>query len=193
VAPTGGRVRISTVHAAKGLEFRAVFVPGCELGLFPLAPSSPAPAEEPVDTAVTHHVASGTDPEERRVFYVAVTRAKEELTLSYCTFRRDSRTQPSPYLRELGSGLVRRAQLGTNDPPKAKKRARAPQPTPASSVDPGKREGSSKPASRRRGSGGSAGGSGDAQSPAGPGEARHESRGVQGSAASPAQRSDAGP
>src|SRR5688572_13794870 len=87
VAPTGGRVRISTVHAAKGLEFRAVFVPGCELGLFPLAPSSPAPEEEPADTAVTHHVASGTDPEERRVFYVAVTRAKEQLTLSYCTFR----------------------------------------------------------------------------------------------------------
>ena len=121
VSPTGGRVRISTVHAAKGLEFRAVFVPGCEMGLFPLAPSGPAP-EEPADTAITHHAAAGTDPEERRVFYVAVTRAKEELTLSYCTFRREARTQPSPYLRELGSGLRRRAQLGTSEPPKPRKR-----------------------------------------------------------------------
>ena len=128
-APEGGRVRISTVHAAKGLEFRAVFVPGCEQGLFPLAPagqSAPTPDDDPPDTAVTHHVASGTDPEERRVFYVAVTRAKEELTLSYCTFRRESRTQPSPYLRELGPGLLRRAKLGTSDPPTPRKRPTRP-------------------------------------------------------------------
>ncbi|HEU5316361.1 MAG TPA: UvrD-helicase domain-containing protein [Chloroflexota bacterium] len=134
-AAPAGRVRVSTVHAAKGLEFRAVYVPGCELGLFPLAPSrrtagdqadADAPPVEP-STAVPHHVASGTDPEERRVFYVAITRAKEELTLSYCTFRREGRTEPSPYLRELGSGLVRRTKLGTSEPaarrPAAKKSA----------------------------------------------------------------------
>jgi DNA helicase-2/ATP-dependent DNA helicase PcrA len=116
------RVRVSTVHAAKGLEFRAVYVPGCEIGFFPLAPSRRAgddevegPEVEP-SAAVPHHVASGTDPEERRVFYVAITRAKEELTLSYCTFRREGRTEPSPYLRELGSGLVRRTKLGTSEP-----------------------------------------------------------------------------
>jgi DNA helicase-2/ATP-dependent DNA helicase PcrA len=133
-AQTAGRVRISTVHAAKGLEFRAVYVPGCELGLFPLAPSrrEPSPEEPEVEapepepsTAVTHHFATGTDPEERRVFYVAITRAKEELTLSYCTFRREGRTQPSPYLRELGSGLVRRTKLGTSEPPAPRKRPTA--------------------------------------------------------------------
>jgi DNA helicase II / ATP-dependent DNA helicase PcrA len=131
-----GRVRVSTVHAAKGLEFRAVFVPGCEHGLFPLAPSRreagedrvavedppPIPAGPP-SSAVTHHFAPGADPEERRVFYVAVTRAMEELTLSYCTFRRDSRTKPSPYLREIGSGLLRRAKLGTSDPPTPKRKS----------------------------------------------------------------------
>src|SRR5688500_16883865 len=165
--PVGGRVRLSTVHAAKGLEFRAVFVPGCELGLFPLAPSSPAPAEEPADTAVTHHVASGTDPEERRVFYVAVTRAKEALTLSYCTFRLASRTPPSPFLPEPGPTLLRRAPPGTSHPPPPRKR---PQPAQdkgpagraraASNREPGERERAehaqrARPlANRARGSGG---------------------------------------
>jgi len=136
--PTGARVRVSTVHAAKGLEFRAVYVPGCELGLFPLSPARrDVPAGDdhaaqtplpPDDTAVTHHFGAGTDPEERRVFYVAVTRAKEELTLSYCTFRREGRTQPSPYLREIGAGLLRRARLGSSEPPAPRKRKKAPDP-----------------------------------------------------------------
>ncbi|MGI8424867.1 MAG: ATP-dependent helicase [Chloroflexota bacterium] len=128
-----GRVRISTVHAAKGLEFRAVFVPGCETGLFPLASTSSTPPLESATnagTGVTHHFAAGADPEERRVFYVAVTRAKQELTLSYCTFRRESRTQPSPYLRELGAGLLRRARLGTSQPP-APRKPRATKTAPA--------------------------------------------------------------
>jgi DNA helicase-2/ATP-dependent DNA helicase PcrA len=64
-----------------------------------------------------------TDPEERRVFYVAVTRAREELTLSYCTFRRDGRTQPSPFLADIGRGLLRRAKLGSDEPsPPAKRK-----------------------------------------------------------------------
>ncbi len=120
--PAAGRVRVSTVHAAKGLEFRAVYVPGCEVGLFPLSVAAQSSGDEPSDTAITHHFASGADPEERRVFYVAVTRAKEALTLSYCTFRRDARSAPSPYVRELGSGLVRRMKLGSSEPPPARKR-----------------------------------------------------------------------
>ncbi len=147
---TAGRVRVSTVHAAKGLEFRAVYVPGCEMGLFPLAPSRRAGGAEPdpgeitaamaamadpslapgsQSTLITHHFAEGADPEERRVFYVAITRAREDLTLSYCTFRRDHRSQPSPYLREIGSGLLRRAKLGTNEPPEPRKRKK-PAPAP---------------------------------------------------------------
>jgi DNA helicase-2/ATP-dependent DNA helicase PcrA len=113
VPATEGRVRLSTVHSAKGLEFRAVYVPGCELGLFPLGPKSTG-AEAP----------PATDPEERRIFYVAVTRAKEALTLSYCTFRRDARTQPSPFLQEIGRGLIRRAEFGTDKPRRSKQTRR---------------------------------------------------------------------
>jgi DNA helicase-2/ATP-dependent DNA helicase PcrA len=172
-APTQGRVRLSTVHAAKGLEFRAVYVPGCELGLFPLAGvksigagNDPAGGEGTDAAGVTPEMndqtfdeardaadgpgggaggvsASGdaepshagrraaapvVDPEERRIFYVAVTRAKESLTLSYCTFRRDARVQPSPYLAEIGRGLLRRAKLGTDEPAPIKPRRPAGRP-----------------------------------------------------------------
>jgi DNA helicase-2/ATP-dependent DNA helicase PcrA len=104
LAPAPGRVRLSTVHAAKGLEFRAVYVPGCEVGLFPLGSRREGDSQN-------------LDPEERRIFYVAVTRAREQLTFSYCTFRRDERTQPSPFLAEIGRGLLRRARLGSDEPP----------------------------------------------------------------------------
>jgi DNA helicase-2/ATP-dependent DNA helicase PcrA len=127
-----GRVRLSTVHAAKGLEFRAVYVPGCEMGLFPLGTRSGAGAaggaagpEDGTEDGPDEPPLPGHDPEERRVFYVAVTRARERLTLSYCTFRRDERTRPSPYLAEIGRGLLRRAKLGTDEPPAPKKAPRA--------------------------------------------------------------------
>jgi superfamily I DNA/RNA helicase len=124
---TRGRVRLSTVHAAKGLEFRAVYVPGCELGLFPLGSRGGPGAPEP-DPGQQAPPSPGLDPEERRVFYVAVTRARERLTLSYCTFRREERTRPSPFLAEIGRGLLRRAELGT-DEPRAPRRA-PPRPSP---------------------------------------------------------------
>jgi DNA helicase-2/ATP-dependent DNA helicase PcrA len=122
-APTQGRVRLATVHASKGLEFRAVYVPGCELGLFPLTSRKGSAAQD-----------EAADPEERRVFYVAVTRAKEELTLSYCTFRRDGRTQPSPFLADIGRGLLQRAKLGSDEPaPRRVKRKPASTPRPTGS------------------------------------------------------------
>ena len=52
-AQARGRVRLSTVHAAKGLEFRAVYVPGCEAGLFPLGPRNAAPAPASAETGDT--------------------------------------------------------------------------------------------------------------------------------------------
>ena len=66
------RVSLMTVHAAKGLEFPEVFVVGLEENLFPsqMALNSRADLEE-----------------ERRLFYVAVTRAKTKLTLAYATSR----------------------------------------------------------------------------------------------------------
>lgn len=59
-------VKIMTVHAAKGLEFPVVFIPALEEGIFPSALSIDEASKE----------------EERRLFYVAVTRAKEKLFLS---------------------------------------------------------------------------------------------------------------
>jgi DNA helicase-2/ATP-dependent DNA helicase PcrA len=67
-------VRLLTVHAAKGLEFRAVFVVGLEEGLFPHERSSRAAKIEDAE-------------EERRLFYVALTRAKERLYLTHASAR----------------------------------------------------------------------------------------------------------
>lgn len=66
------RVSLMTVHAAKGLEFRCVFVAGLEDDLFPNANARLYPKEM---------------EEERRLFYVAVTRAKEVCCLSYAKTR----------------------------------------------------------------------------------------------------------
>ena len=65
-------VTLMTIHAAKGLEFEAVFVAGLEEGLFPLGRS----LENPADLE-----------EERRLFYVAMTRAKKRLFISYANTR----------------------------------------------------------------------------------------------------------
>ncbi len=66
-------VTLMTVHSAKGLEFDTVFVTGLEEGLFPLAGAFDDPDEL---------------EEERRLFYVAATRAKRKLYLCYAMFRR---------------------------------------------------------------------------------------------------------
>lgn len=84
------RITLMSVHAAKGLEFRSVFVTGLEEQLFPSFMSMDSP--------------DGLD-EERRLFYVAITRAKELLTISYAQNRyrfgqvRDS--NPSRFLNEI--------------------------------------------------------------------------------------------
>lgn len=71
---TKNAVRLMTVHAAKGLEFKFVFVVGLEQGLFPHQRSGERKNEEDAE-------------EERRLFYVALTRAKEKLFLSFANFR----------------------------------------------------------------------------------------------------------
>jgi len=85
----GRGVRIMTVHASKGLEFSAVFLPRLEEGVFPHR-SALEDAEEM--------------EEERRLFYVAVTRAKEKLYLSYTTAKN---RKPSRFLKEIPSHLLR--------------------------------------------------------------------------------------
>lgn len=68
-------VRLMTVHASKGLEFSYVFITGLEEGLFP--------SDKDRDQKVSEEEAE----EERRLFYVAVTRAKKKLFLSYAETR----------------------------------------------------------------------------------------------------------
>jgi len=85
-----------TIHAAKGLEFHTVFIAGLEQGLIPHARS----LEEG-----EHNV-----EEERRLFYVAITRAKQRLYLSSCKTRRrrgnQQEAEPSPFLNELPADLL---------------------------------------------------------------------------------------
>lgn len=76
-------VLLMTAHAAKGLEFPCVFVCGAVEGVLPLKPRSDD-GEPVIDTAVVKaHYA-----EERRVFYVAVTRAEERLFITFPSIRR---------------------------------------------------------------------------------------------------------
>jgi DNA helicase-2/ATP-dependent DNA helicase PcrA len=90
-----GLVTLMTLHNAKGLEFRAVFVVGMEEGVFPHARSIEEQGLE----------------EERRLFYVGVTRAQERLTLTHASSRSLWGTRgynlPSRFLDELGSGIER--------------------------------------------------------------------------------------
>ena len=97
-------VTIMTVHAAKGLEFDLVFVPGLEDGLFPSSRS----VEE----------RNGLE-EERRLMYVAITRAKKELIISYAKSRYvfgDVQMQmPSRFIKELPEEEVEFEQMGYGD------------------------------------------------------------------------------
>ena len=88
-------VNIMTVHSAKGLEFEVVFIPGLEDGVFP---SSRATLE-----------LNGIE-EERRLLYVAITRARKILYLSLAqsrfTFGQMQISLPSPFLKELKGELL---------------------------------------------------------------------------------------
>ena len=71
----GEKINIMTIHSAKGLEFDAVFLPGWEEGLFPHQKSIDEKGVEGIE-------------EERRLAYVAITRAKKELYLSFANQRK---------------------------------------------------------------------------------------------------------
>jgi len=90
-AAAEGRVNLMTIHAAKGLEFPAVFVAAVERGLIPHARSM---EEENPNLE-----------EERRLFYVALTRAQSKLHVSWCASRRrmgkPTEAFPSPFIDEL--------------------------------------------------------------------------------------------
>ncbi len=82
-------VKMSTLHASKGLEYPFVFLVGCEEGLFPHGDS----------------VEEGNLEEERRLMYVGITRAKRQLTLTHCIKRKKQGQwqfpEPSRFIDEM--------------------------------------------------------------------------------------------
>ena len=99
--PRADRISLLTLHAAKGLEFPVVFIVGCEDGILPLRWGKSESAKRDDET-----------DEERRVFYVGVTRAKTKLYLSRARKRRwrgkIRELPPSPYLAAIEDGLLER-------------------------------------------------------------------------------------
>uniref|UniRef100_UPI0040569841 3'-5' exonuclease n=1 Tax=Candidatus Electronema sp. TaxID=2698783 RepID=UPI0040569841 len=93
-------VLLTTLHAAKGLEFKAVFLAGCEEGLLPLAPRIPLD-----DDAAAEHLR-----EERRLFFVGLTRAAETLYLTSAMERQGFagtvRPAPSSFLKEIPADIL---------------------------------------------------------------------------------------
>lgn len=95
-------VSLMTIHTAKGLEFKTVFLVGLEEGLFP------------------HEMCLAEEKqlsEERRLCYVGITRAMQKLYLSFCEIRRmrgeDRYNLPSRFLKELPQELLKQERVST--------------------------------------------------------------------------------
>lgn len=90
-------VQLMSVHAAKGLEFKVVYIVGAEYGLFP-------------HYGALHDPKCGGLEEERRLMYVAMTRAKEKLSLAMSAYRAEMSAYPrrsaSPFLGEIPAELL---------------------------------------------------------------------------------------
>ena len=93
-------VQLMTLHSAKGLEFKLVFLVGMEEGLFP--------SQQSVDDA-------GRLEEERRLCYVGMTRAMQQLYLTYAESRRlygrESYPRPSRFLREIPAEFLQEVRM----------------------------------------------------------------------------------
>lgn len=100
----GDAVTLITMHSCKGLEFPHVYIVGLEDGLLPH----------------TRSKVEGTLDEERRLFYVAITRAMQSLTISHCGGRKKygqlMPCHPSPFLKELPEDLVEHADAKAREP-----------------------------------------------------------------------------
>jgi len=100
----GDAVTLITMHSCKGLEYPHVYIVGLEDGLLPHSRSK----------------VEGTMDEERRLFYVAVTRAQERLTISHCESRKKygqaMPCHPSPFLKEIPEELIEHASETAKQP-----------------------------------------------------------------------------
>ncbi|WP_035056307.1 UvrD-helicase domain-containing protein [Andreprevotia chitinilytica] len=104
-------VRLTTLHASKGLEYPHVFLIGCEEDILPHANS----------------IETGMVEEERRLMYVAITRAQRTLTITYCGKRKRAGewqiVDPSRFLQEMSTeDVVFEGRLSTNTPQTAESR-----------------------------------------------------------------------
>ncbi len=94
-------VKLMTVHASKGLEFKYVFITGLEDGLFPHRKDGERKSAEDQE-------------EERRLFYVALTRAREKLFLSFANFRTIFGSKqinaPSEFLGDIPNDLLEKEE-----------------------------------------------------------------------------------
>jgi DNA helicase-2/ATP-dependent DNA helicase PcrA len=103
-----GKVNLMTIHASKGLEFPVVFIAGAEAGIIP--------HERSLDEDAG---AEGIE-EERRLFYVAITRARDKLFITNCRQRRRSQSliesAPSPFLAEIPPQLVENVDTEASKP-----------------------------------------------------------------------------
>ncbi len=101
----GGSVRVMTLHAAKGLEFKTVFLPGWEEGIFPH------------QKALSESEEKGLE-EERRIAYVGITRAKENLYITSAQTRRIFKdivnSIPSRFLSEIPENICAKVSLSRN-------------------------------------------------------------------------------
>jgi ATP-dependent DNA helicase Rep len=108
---SGDAIRLSTLHAAKGLEFPHVFLVGVEEGLLPHRES----------------VESGSIEEERRLMYVGITRAESSLTITHCRKRKRAREwqrcEPSRFIAELEQEDVRYGGTPVVQDPAAERQA----------------------------------------------------------------------
>ncbi len=106
--PEGDAVRVLTAHASKGLEWRLVVVPGVQEGVWPdLRLRGSLLGADALDDAVAGVTAppdrrADLLAEERRLFYVAVTRARERLVVTAVAGGDGSDERPSRFLDELG-------------------------------------------------------------------------------------------
>lgn len=109
--PTVDTVTLMTLHMSKGLEFRVVFIAGVVDGIIPYG----EPDRDNNDIE-----------EERRLFYVGITRAKEELCITYChnrsSYGRQKQSMPSLFIKEIPRGYIEYIELPGKDKNRKKPR-----------------------------------------------------------------------